>query len=173
MEVAETNAELHIQYSSMKQHAWTDSERRMKVVSGSFPPICAELDVEPFVQETEENGEIRQLTQLEAMLCAMIGHSVRLRALLSALADQVLRKQENALVFVQLTASSRSCCAGLLDAFGPISGDARPTEENSSTDPPASSARKPRMSKLAGMIWDIAYIADMWGALLDWRLERS
>ena len=67
--------------------------------------------------EIEDDGRIRQLTQLEAILCSVIGHSVRLRALPSALADQVLRRGEKALIFVQYSVQQK-LLQSLLDALG-------------------------------------------------------
>ncbi len=66
--------------------------------SKSFKELCKELNIEHFDRSVIENGAPRPLTKLETMLSAIVGHSVRLHGPLSGLADQVLRREEKALV---------------------------------------------------------------------------
>jgi hypothetical protein len=82
--------------------------------SPEYRSTCAELGVKPFVTDIVEDEAQRELTRIEAALTGVTGHSIRLRALLSALADQVLRKGEKALVWVSYPVEQK-LIAALLD----------------------------------------------------------
>ena len=85
--------------------------------SADMADACAELGVSCLRTNIVDGDRARPMSEVEAMLSTIVDCGVRLRALLSVLADQVLRRREKALLFVQYPVEQKLLLA-LLDLVG-------------------------------------------------------
>ena len=86
--------------------------------SQALRDMCEELGVEPFSRETlRRRADGTTAGVMDVVLGTVVGHSVRLRALLAGMADDVIRRQEKVLVWVQYPAEQKLVVA-MLDLLG-------------------------------------------------------
>jgi hypothetical protein len=68
--------------------------------SDSLKETCADLQIVPFTRDTIEEPNMK-MSVVETVLSTILGYSVRLRAVIAVVADQVIRCQEKAILWVQ------------------------------------------------------------------------